>query len=178
MGFFILPANVGLGSPAFAEVARVLPTYEVNLTGYNAVPAQTDSDPYTTASGAYSNPRIVAARSVDLRDELPFGTVIAILPTDTSSPNCGFPVVADRVDLRVIADSMNPRIHNTVDILFGSRDSVEVGGRTINAARALGICEDVKIEVMGKIDIADIPETQSELVAMLAGESPELAFAK
>lgn len=178
MGFFILPAGFGLGSPAFAEGIQVLPSYQVNITGYNAVPGQTDSDPYTTASGAYSNPEVVAARSRDLADELPFGTVISIEPNDTSALECGHPLVSDKIGLRVIADSMNPRIRNTVDVLFGVRDYVAVGKRWINSARALGHCIDVKIEVVGHIDINDIPQTQDALVAMLSDEVPALAVAR
>ena len=178
MGFFILPGGFGLGPAVFAEVAPILPSYQVSLTGYNAVPAQTDGDPYITASGAYSNPDIVVARSRDLADELPFGTVIALLPSDTSSPDCGHPVVTDMIGLRVIADSMNARIKNTVDVLFSIRDTVVVGNRTRNAANALGICKDVQIKVVGYIDMSDIPETQEELVAMVSGDGVKLAVAK
>src|SRR3989344_3151866 len=178
MGFFILPGGFGLGPAVFAEVAPILPSYQVSLTGYNAVPAQTDGDPYITASGAYSNPDIVVARSRDLADELPFGTVIEILPSDTSSPDCGHPVVADKIGLRVIADSMNSRIHNTVDVLFSIHDTVDLGTRTRNAANALGICKDVQIKVVGHIDIRDIPKTQEELVAMLNDGGIKLALAK
>ena len=178
MGFFILPASFGLGPVAFAEAEPMLPSYQVSLTAYNAVPAQTDGDPFTTASGAYSDPDIVAARSVDLADELPFGTVIEVSPSDTSSPDCGYPVVADKIGLRIIADSMNSRIQNTVDILFSIRDTVVVGKRTRNAANALGICKDVQIKVVGHIDIADIPNNQEELVAMVRGDGIKLAAAK
>ena len=178
MGFFIFSANLGLGPVAFAEAEPVLPSYQVSLTGYNAVPGQTDSDPFTTASGAYSNPDIVAARSRDLADKLPFGTVIAIYPNDTSSPGCGYPVVADYIGLRVVADSMNPRIHNTVDLLFSIHDNIALGNRTRNAANVLGICEDVRVEVVGHIDISEIPDTQEALVAMIGSDGDKFAVAR
>src|SRR3989344_3796760 len=85
-----------------------LPTYQVRMTGYNAVAAQTDSDPEITASGAYADPDIIAARSRDLADELPFGTVIAVTAA-SSSPECGYDLVDNLIGLRVIADTMNAR---------------------------------------------------------------------
>jgi len=187
MGFFILSA-VSLGQPAAAEgktdlsatktAITILASHVVSLTGYNAVPGQTDDDPYTTASGTYSNPEVVAARSVDLADDLPFGTIIAIEPADTSDPNCGYPVVAGRVGIRVIADSMNPRIHNTVDVLFSNHDTVTVGGKERNAANALGICKNVTIKVIGHMKVSDIPQTQNGLVALLENQTADLAVAK
>ena len=57
MGFFLF-SGANLAFPLSAA-----PSFTVTLTAYNAVPAQTDSDPFTTASGMYSNPDLVAARS-------------------------------------------------------------------------------------------------------------------
>ena len=181
MGLFIL-SGTGVGSAAWAAtdtpaIISPLPSYSVTLTGYNAVPEQTDSDPFTTASGAYSNPEVVAARSIDLADKLPFGTVIAIEPSDTSDPNCGYPLVAQKVGLRVIADSMNPRMHDKVDLLFGTNATVQVGGEPRNAAIALGVCSGVRIVVVGHIDIAQIPKTQRELAQLISGIGPALASA-
>lgn len=153
MGLFVWHpgASIALAEPQMAPLVPTYPTYQVALTGYNAVPGQTDSDPYTTASGAYSNPDVIAARSVDLADQLPFGTVIEI-DAASSSPSCGYNVVGDAIGLRVIGDSMNPRIHNTVDVLL----------HTYSGARALGVC-DVTIKVLGRIDIARVPTTQKDL---------------
>ena len=132
------------------------------MTGYNAVPDQTDADPTTTASGAYSNPQVVAARSRDLADQLPFGTVIAIEPVDATSTNCGADLVGGQIGLRVVADTMNARMHNKIDVLFGTNDTVTVGGKDTNAAVALGVCQ-VQVKVIGKIDIKDMPRNQAEL---------------
>ena len=60
MGFLLLSSGAA-AMPARAA-APTLPSYTVTLTAYNAVPAQTDSNPLETASGAYSNPEVVAAR--------------------------------------------------------------------------------------------------------------------
>lgn len=139
-----------------------LPSYSVSMTAYNAVPGQTDSTPDITASGAFSNPDIIAARSRDLADELPFGTVIEVVAA-SSSPNCGLELVKDQIGLRVIGDVMNARMVNKVDILFDTTDTARAGGKTHNTARVLGRCSEVEIRVVGKIDIRDMPTTQKEL---------------
>lgn len=174
MGFFIFTGAPQAGWAATDAVSEPtpqveLPTYDVTMTGYNAVPEQTDSDPFTTASGAYSNPELVAARSVDLKDELPFGTVIAIVPNEPTS-NCGLAHVERTVGLRVIADVMHPRMRNKIDLLFDTKDYVKVGGVTRNAARALGFCRNVQIVVVGKIDVSKMPKTQDQLVQMMDRE--------
>lgn len=175
MGLFLLtaPAYAASGTVTTATPAAIaekpsapLPatkTLKVTLTGYNAVPGQTDGDPATTASGAYSNPSIVAARSRDLAAELPFGTVIDIEPS-AATPGCGFSYVDEKIGLRVIADTMAARMHDKVDVLFGANDEVAIGGKLVNAARALGNCK-VTVRVVGRVDIAAIPSTQKELAA-------------
>ena len=182
MGIFLL-SGASLGPAAWASVPATAaqlaqaPAFEVSITGYNAVPGQTDGSPDITASGAYSNPEIIAARSPDLAAELPFGTVIAIVPTDTSDPNCGYPLVANRIGFRVIEDSMNPKMHDKVDILFGTNDMVNLGDRLVNAANALGICSNVKVVVVGHIDLSALPRTQTELAQAITGTGAALAVA-
>ncbi|HEX7651721.1 MAG TPA: hypothetical protein VF439_03340 [Candidatus Paceibacterota bacterium] len=142
------------------------------MTAYNAVPGQTDSDPTTTASGAYSNPEIVAARSQDLASELPYGTVIRV-EAATTTPNCGYNAVAGQVGYRVIADAMNARMKNRIDILLNQDQTVNVGGKQLNPSRALGLCKGVSISVVGHIDVNDMPQTQDELLKMLEAQQPE-----
>lgn len=147
-------------------------TVPVRVTGYNAVPEQTDSDPFTTASGAYSNPEIVAAVSRDLLRDLPFGTVIAIEASDKlSGPYCGWDLVEHLVGYRVVADTMNARHSGRVDILFPEDALVNVrvdgGIKKVNAAKALASCGGIKVSVVGKVAIKDIPETQVQLAAMV-----------
>src|SRR3989344_6217950 len=91
MGFLLLSSGA-LSIPAHAQApeAPSQPSYAVTLTAYNAVAAQTDSNPLVTASGAFSNPEVVAARSQDLADELPFGTIIEIAGPSTPNNNCGY----------------------------------------------------------------------------------------
>ncbi len=182
-GFFLLSGVAGplatdgvLQNPATPEVREpelvTLAEHTVLMTAYNAVPEQTDSDPFTTASGAYSNPEVIAAVSKDLRyGDLPFGTVIA-LEYDGKSNNCGFRAVQHLIGYRVIADQMNPRFTNKIDILFNKEDTVMIAvngqpAKATNPARALGECRGVTVRVVGKIAIKDIPATQAELKAML-----------
>ena len=151
MAFFILTGSAGYAS------APALPTLEVALTAYNAVPHQTDGDPGVTASGAVANPAVVAARSRDLARELPFGTIIAVEPREGQG-NCGLDKVASKIGYRVIADTMNARITNTVDILFDKESN----------ARTLGFCEEVTIRIVGKIDLSKpsyLPRSQAVLAA-------------
>ncbi|HWH07361.1 MAG TPA: hypothetical protein VNU47_02475 [Candidatus Paceibacterota bacterium] len=144
-------------------------SYSVKLTAYNAVPSQTDGDPSITASGAYSNPEVVAARSRDLAASLPFGTVVAIERTAADTPRCNFSTVEHLIGYRVIADSMNARIVNHVDVLFAADETVTLGGKVMNPARAVGSCDQVSVRVVGKVDINNIPQTQEELARLVNG---------
>ncbi len=173
---------VSTPAPAEAPTAPVGPTLEVAMTAYNAVPEQTDGDPMVTASGAYSNPEIVAARSRDLKEELPFGTIIEIDgPTDKQN-NCGYDVVSPIMGYRVIADTMHQRFTKRVDVLFSTRANYILrDGRTINASHILGVCQGVTIRVVGRLDPAkmgNLPKTQAELAAIVTGGGSNLALNK
>lgn len=194
VGLMVLPASV-MAPVALAEVKApeviaeapsVLKSPEValaplttKLTAYNAVPGQTDNDPFTTASGAFSNPEVVAARSSDLAHQLPYGTVIAIGRTYADTPACGYSKVEEQIGYRVIADAMNPRITNTVDVLFDHTRVVPVGARMINPGYALGRCGEVTVTVVGFLNLKDIPATQTELAALVDGPATSATeFAK
>ncbi|CAN5689459.1 hypothetical protein BH11PAT2_BH11PAT2_04330 [soil metagenome] len=155
---------------AFASTNGATPaSLTVKLTAYNAVPEQTDNNPFTTASGAFSNPEVVAARSGDLASKLPYGTVIAITREGADTPSCNYSPVESQIGYRVIADAMNPRISNTVDVLLDQNNKVQVGARMYNPGIALGKCGEVSIRVIGKMAVKDIPATQAELAAMIDG---------
>jgi len=183
IGLFALSGSTGTlanAAPAAVQVPvepTPTATYSVSMTAYNAVPGQTDSDPTTTASGAFSNPEIVAARSQDLASELPFGTVIRV-EAATTTPNCGYNAVSDQVGYRVIADAMNARMSNRIDILLNQAQTVAVEGKQLNPSRALGVCKGVVISVVGRIDLKDMPQTQDQLVQMLESQQPEVAMAQ
>ena len=175
MGFLLFSSVTP--SPAAALKAPELPLYSVTLTAYNAVAAQTDSNPLETASGAYSNPEVVAARSQDLRKELPFGTIIEIDGSNASKENCGYSVVAPLVGYRVIADAMNVRYTDRIDILLGTKAEYATTDKGMkNPAEVLGICKGVVVRVVGYVDIKNIPETQEALAALIGGTDKSLAL--
>lgn len=193
MAIFFLPASVGAPAHAQVTTASAVATaaedepspakvalakeathsYTVSMTAYNAVPAQTDGDPHITASGAWTNPEVVAARSQDFGEELPFGTVIKVERAAADSPRCQFGKVEHLIGYRVIADTMHSRWTNKIDILLDQTDTVAVEGHQVNPGRAFGVCNGVTITVVGHIDINDMPATQEELRAMF--EEPVLA---
>jgi 3D (Asp-Asp-Asp) domain-containing protein len=178
MGFLLFSGGaVALPAHAMAPEARALPGHAVTLTAYNAVAAQTDSDPLVTASGAYSNPEIVAARSRDLADELPFGTIIEIDGSNASKESCGYDIVAPIIGYRVIADTMNARYTDRIDILFSMKSNYTLSdGRVKNAGMVLGICGGVTVRAVGHVDINRIPKTQAELAAIVKGGTSALAL--
>lgn len=166
MGIFLFSSGTGVAASSNQVTLDEVepPQRIVKLTGYNAVPEQTNEDPFTTASGAFSNPEVVAARSRDLSDVLPYGTVIAIERPSYQDPlACGFDIAEAHIGYRVLADTMHMRKRNQVDIMFPTDKTITVGKRQVNPAVALGICDEVTIRVVGFIDIKDIPKTQAEL---------------
>jgi len=179
MGIFVWSGIGGAVPEAAAQTpTRATTTIEalsVKLTGYNAVSEQTDDDPHVTASGAFSNPEVIAARSRDLAETMPFGTIISLEAPENKAFSCGFKTVEHLIGYRVIADSMHRRKEKQVDILYDMANAVNVGGKPINPAIAAGICE-VKIRVVGKILIKDIPATQAELAKLVNKGNKELAI--
>ncbi len=144
----------------------------VKLTSYNAVPSQTDGTPFETASGAYSNPAVVAARSNDLAKKLPFGTIIAIERPENQK-TCGYSRVESLVGYRVIADTMNFHKRDQIDVLLNQRDTVPLGKRRIqtNPSVVLGVCNNVHIRVVGYVAVRHIPRTQSALAELVSGDT-------
>lgn len=190
MGLFFLP-NVAVFHAPMTRVDTVATTtpisvddvvplskqhFNVTMTSYNAVPEQTDGSPFITASGAYSNPNVVVARSRDLAKKLPFGTVIAIEPARNPSHTCGYGIVKPQVGYRVVADTMNASKHNQVDILLDQKNKVRVGRKVVNPSIALGICHNMIIRVVGHINVLHIPKTQKALVSILTENTKTLAI--
>jgi len=170
MGFLLFSgANTVTPFVANTDPVPTLPSYTVALTAYNAVPEQTSSHPLMTASGAYSNPEVIAARSRDFANELPFGTIIELDGSNISSKDtCGYDVVKPYIGYRVIGDVLNAVYTKRIDILLDTKTNyVASDGSTVNAANVLGICRDVTVHVVGFVDIAHIPKTQAELAALV-----------
>jgi 3D (Asp-Asp-Asp) domain-containing protein len=170
--------NIPAPKPA-APLAPAVPSYTVALTAYNAVPEQTDDTPFETASGAYSNPEIIMARSVDLASKLPFGTIVELDGSSiTRGDECGYNVVERHIGYRVIEDSMNAKFTKRVDVLFDTKANyTSPNGTTRNAANVLGLCRGVTLRVVGYVDINHLPKTQVEL-ARIVENGNVLAFNK
>ncbi len=182
MGFSLLlgPTPLSFGNVVAPQPEPATPGYAVTLTAYNAVPAQTDANPLETASGMFSNPEVVAARSQNLAGKLPFGTIIELDGSNISSGDtCGYSLVAPLIGYRIIADTMNARYTDRIDVLFDTKANYTMaGGHTLNAANVLGICKGVTFRVVGHVNIDDVkhlPKTQGDLAALL-GESSTLAL--
>ena len=172
MGFSLLFGSASLPMGNVAEAQSTVPAkpgHLVTVTAYNAVPGQTDDSPFETASGAYSNPEVVAARSGNLAEEMPFGTIIELDGSTVSSEGtCGIRAVASRIGYRVIADTMNARYTDRIDVLFDTEvNHARPDGRAVNVANVLGICKGVTARVVGHVDIHRIPKTQAELAALV-----------
>ena len=178
MGFLLFSGSVtAMPAHAKAPEAPSQPSYAVTLTAYNAVVAQTDGNPLETASGAYSNPEVVAARSQDFADELPFGTIIEIDGSNASKETCGYGVVAPIIGYRVIADTMNARYTKRIDVLFSTKSNYTFGNGSVkNAGMVLGICNGITVRVVGHVDINRIPKTQAELATIVGGVTKALAL--
>lgn len=181
MGFLLFPGTPYALPAALSAPTVSLPAYSVTLTGYNAVPAQTDDSPFTTASGAYSNPEVVAARSRDLADKLPFGTIIEIDGPTEPSKTCGYGVVAPLVGYRVIADTMNARYTDHIDVLFSMSDSYKrTNGKSTNASDVLGVCASTTVRVVGFVNISkpsNLPKTQAALASLISSSTPTTPLA-
>ncbi|MFZ2983761.1 MAG: hypothetical protein WA053_01625, partial [Minisyncoccia bacterium] len=175
MGFSLLLGSTAFPGGKAATPSPIAPStpvtsgYSVKLTAYNAVPGQTDDTPFETASGAYSNPEIIAARSQDLADELPFGTIIELSGANITSENtCGFNAVAPLIGYRVVEDTMNARYTERIDVLLGNDANYTMpNGTVLNAAKVLGICHGVTYRVVGFVDINHLPKTQAGLAALV-----------
>ena len=189
----LLPTNMLMHAEPSSTASTVVPvndllpasiltpaTYSVTLTSYNAVADQTSPTPWITASGAHSNPEVIAARSRGLANALPFGTIIAVMgpSSNDDGPYCGYSSVSHLIGYRVIADTTNARfIAPRIDVQLDQNEKVDMGGRLINPSVALGACTGVQIKVVGYVNPQDIPQTQAAL-ADLVTNSDNLAYAK
>jgi len=161
-------ANLKSAEEGYFLAAHIPETYTVKLTGYNALEAQTDADPFTTASGLYSNPEIIVAKSRDL--DLPFGTVVRVNSENRKhTGSCGVEVVSDSIGYRVIGDVTHARKSMQIDVLLDHTKPVDLNGKLLNPSIILGICEGVELEVVGHIDLANVPSTQKELIQLIEG---------
>lgn len=173
-----IEASVATTTLAKADAAELVrpsgnetEAFTVLLTSYNAVEEQTDGNPHITASGLSSNPEVIAARSVDLAADLPYGTVVKLERAAKDSERCQFSKVEPLIGYRVIGDSMHSRKRAQVDVLLNAEDTVLVHGKETNPSVALGMCGGVSITVVGKLKLNDVPSTQEELREIVEGDT-------
>jgi len=87
--------------------------YTVSVSGYSSEVAQTDANPFITASGTHVRDGVVAANM------FPIGTVLK-MPS----------LYGDKIF--IVEDRMNARYQNNVDIWFASKtDAIALGRRTV-----------------------------------------------
>jgi len=106
----IAPTSPASGTTAQKVTYR---TYTVQVSGYNSEVAQTDDNPFITASGTHVRDGVVASNM------FPFGTILKI-------PS----LYGDKIF--VVEDRMNSRYTRNVDIWFASHaDALKLGRRTV-----------------------------------------------
>ena len=98
-------------------------TLAVEMTAYTSVPSQTDATPNATASGAPPAPGTVAV-SRDLLGRFPFGSQLEVV--EVSGPGCGGFVPDAPL---TVADTMNARLRNHVDVWLGTTEQARNWGR-------------------------------------------------
>lgn len=100
-------------TPTGATVPVLHKFYTVQVSGYNSEVAQTDDNPFITASGTHVRDGVVATNM------FPFGTAIKI-PSLYGNK------------IFVVEDRMNSRYQNNVDIWFADKtEALKLGRRTI-----------------------------------------------
>lgn len=161
----------GFSGPALPASPELHSDQRVDLTvlvsSYNLLPEQTDEDPSHTASGLKSNPEVMAARSRDLATSLPYGTVIRIVPKNyDTNTSCGMSKVEGKIGYRVLTDTMHARKTNQIDIMLDHTDTISLNGKERNPSVVLGLCDDVDIEIVGRLSLKEIPSTQKELAKL------------
>lgn len=110
---------------ADAQPRRLGSKTAVHGTAYNSTPGQTDATPFITATGSHVRPGVVAL-SRDLLGRFPYGTRLHI--EDLSGTYSAF--LKNRTF--IVEDTMNVRLHNTLDIWMGSTsEAIQWGVRTL-----------------------------------------------
>lgn len=94
---------------------KIVKTHTVRATGYSSTPDQTDSTPFTTASGTRVRDGIIAANIYFNGRRIPFGTLVRI-------PE----IYGDKIF--VVEDRMNIRYKNNIDIWFPERSLARTFG--------------------------------------------------
>lgn len=111
-------------------------TIGVEITAYSSTAAQTDEAPTITASGAVAGPGIVAV-SRDLLARFPYGSEVEII--GVSGQGCGGWVPKTPL---TVADTMNARIKNHLDIWLETAEQARNWGRCEGEIRLVQASEE------------------------------------
>ena len=116
---FLVTVLGGWSGPGLAQAA----TLTVEITAYSSSADQTDDAPTITASGAVAGPGTVAV-SRDLLKRFPYGSEVEIVAV--SGEGCGGWVPKTPL---TVADTMNARLKNHLDIWLGTTEQALNWGR-------------------------------------------------
>ncbi|MEZ4630385.1 MAG: hypothetical protein R2880_06720 [Deinococcales bacterium] len=93
----------------------------LKATGYNSMVGQTDSTPYTTATGSKTRFGIIAVSRDLLGKELPYGSMVRLHDLGhykTGADAGSFQDLFDAEDIFIVEDTMHPRKRQQIDIWF------------------------------------------------------------
>lgn len=107
------------------------PRFELRATGYNSEVAQTNSQPFITATGARTRPGIIAVSRDLLGRDIPYGSLVRI--RDLGGFHDGrhsghFQVMLDEQDLFIVEDTMHQRKTNQIDVWFADKSTALTWG--------------------------------------------------
>jgi len=136
----------------------VYPTYRVRATGYNSHASQTDSTPFITATGARTQPGIIAVSRDLLDEEIPYGSLVRLKDLGNFHNGRGHGKHQDFLDAQdifIVEDTLHWRKRNQIDVWFPA----------LSQAREWGV-RQVELEVVrygregGSFDemVVEVPE--------------------
>lgn len=97
------------------------PRFVLRATGYNSLESQTDSTPFTTATGVRTRFGVVAVSRDLLGDEFPYGSLVRIRDLGNYYNGRGagaFQAMLDQQGLFIVEDTMHARKTNQIDVWF------------------------------------------------------------
>lgn len=102
------------------------PRFVLRATGYNSMESQTDSTPFTTATGTRTRFGVVAVSRDLLGMDLPYGSLVRIRDLGAYHTGNGvgaFQRLLDEQQLFVVEDTMHARKSKQIDVWFERYDT-------------------------------------------------------
>lgn len=97
------------------------PVLIVRATAYNSLEAQTNAQPFVTATGARTRWGIVAVSRDLLHTTLPYGSLVRLVDLGSYHTGRGagmYQTLLDGTDTFIVEDTMHPRKSNQIDVWF------------------------------------------------------------